>query len=181
MPRLPEITEKESLPEQEQPIFDAIAQSRGRVGYPFSLLLYSPEVAGRVASVGHYVRFDSVLSPAERELAVIVAARESDCAFEWAAHSRQSLQVGVRQEAIDAVANRAPVDSLTPDEALIITYGREVLRDHRVSQETFDAALKRFGEKGMVDLIATLGYFTMIACALNAFEVPAPEGSIPLP
>jgi 4-carboxymuconolactone decarboxylase len=87
----------------------------------------------------------------------------------------------VRQEAIDVIANRGELAALPPFEAEIIDYGRQLLRSRRVSQQTFEAALKRFGEQGMVDLTTLLGYYTMIACALNAFEVEAPEGWASLP
>lgn len=181
MPRIRAITEKASLPEAHHATFDAIAESRGRVGFPFSLLLNSPEAAGRIAHLGAFLRFDSKLAPEERELAIITAARESNCAFEWAAHTRLARQAGVREEAIEAVANRSSVDGLNEVEGLVVTYGRQLLRDKRVSAQTFDGAVKRWGEQGVVDLTALLGYYTMIACALNAFEVEAPEGAARLP
>ena len=181
MPRLSQITDKSSLPPDKHPIFDAIAESRGRVGFPFSLLLNSPEAAGRIAALGHFLRFDSALPADLREVAILTAARESDCAFEWAAHNRLGRQAGVRDEVNEAIANRAPTASLTADEALVVTYGRALLREHRVPQDVFDAARARFGDQGVVDLTALLGYYSLIACALNAFEVEAPEGAARLP
>ena len=181
MARVPEVTARESLPEDKRPIFDAIAASRGRVGPPFSLLLNSPEVAGRIAHLGTYLRFETSLSPVDRELAMLTAARECDCEFEWAAHSRIGREAGVREEAIDIVTHRRPLDQLTEREALIVRYGRELLRDHRVSDATFEAARARLGDQGVVDLTATIGYYSMLACALNAFGVEAPPGSPRLP
>ena len=82
----------------------------------------------------------------------------------------------MREEAIRAVANRGELDSLTADEALIIEYGRQILGGKRVSDETFVKAEARFGVKGVTELTATMGYYGMLACALNAFEVePAPD------
>lgn len=181
MARVPEITIREDVPEAKRPIFDAIAESRGRVGGPFAVLLNSPEVAGRAAHLGAYLRFESVLSPVQRELATLTAAREANCDYEWAAHTRLGRQAGVREEAIEAIANRAGLDGLTPEESAIVRYGRELLRAHRVSDETFEAARGRFGDQGVTDLTAMLGYYTMIACALNAFGVEPAPGSARLP
>ncbi len=181
MARLNQITEKTSLPKEKQPIFDAIAESRGRVGFPFSLLLNSPEAAGRVAHLGAFLRFESALSASERELAILTAARESDCAFEWAAHSRLGRQAGVHEEAIEVIASRGPLEALSTADALIVSYGRQLLRQHKVDSDTFEAARARFGDSGTVDLTVLLGYYGMIACALNAFEVEAPEGTSRLP
>ncbi|MDO8671116.1 MAG: carboxymuconolactone decarboxylase family protein [Dehalococcoidia bacterium] len=180
MARLPEVLFKSGLPEDKQPIFDAIAESRGRVGFPFSLLLNSPEVAGRVAHLGSFLRFESSLSDVQKELA-ITAARHSDCEFEWAAHTRLARKVGVREQAIDIIGRHGALDSLTDEEAMIVAYGRELLGKHRVTTETFEAVRSSLGDKGTIELTATLGYYTMLACVLNSCEVPAPSGWMPLP
>ena len=83
-----------------------------------------------------------------------------------------------------AVQNRSlksDVSELTPDEALIVRYGRELFRDHRISDETFVAARQRFGDQGITELTATMGYYGMLACALNAFEVEPAPGTPRLP
>ena len=159
------------MPSNKQHIYDEIAGSRGSVRGPFSVLLHSPEVARRVAHLGSYIRFESTLSSAEQELAIITTAREFDCDYEWAAHTILARQAEVSEEAIETVANRGPLDSLTEDEAMIILYSRELLRQHRVSDKTFRAAKARFGEQGITDLTATIGYYGMLACVLNTFEL----------
>ena len=181
MARVTEIREKSQVPESAHATFDAIVASRGGIVGPFPVLLYSPEVARGIAELGHYLRFETGLSPVERELAILTAARESSAAVEWAGHVRLGRQSGVREEAIEVIGKRGPLSDLLPEEALIVDYGRQILRDKRISQETFDAARKRFGDKVLVDLTALLGYYSMIACALNAFEVMPPEGAAQLP
>jgi 4-carboxymuconolactone decarboxylase len=176
MPRVPRITERSQVADEHGEIFDSITSSRGQVSGPFSVLLNSPEVAGRAAHLGAYIRFDSTLHDDQRELAIITAAREFDCDYEWSAHKGLAERAGVRDEAIEVVANKSSVASLTNAEATIITYGRELFQDHRISDATFSAAKEMFGEKGVTELTATMGYYGMLACALNAFEVePAPD------
>ena len=171
MARVPLIEQRGDVPEEATHHFDSIASSRGRISGPFAVLLNSPEVAGRAAHLGAYIRFESTLDPDIKELAIISAAREFDCDYEWSAHVVLARQAGVRAEAIDAVANRGPLDSLTSDESLVIGYGREMFRKKRVSDATFDAARERFGVQGVTELTATMGYYGMLACALNTFEV----------
>ena len=181
MARLSEISAREDVPQDKRHIFDAIAQSRGTVAVPFSLLLNSAEVAGRVAHLGTYLRFESTLPAADRELAILTAARECECDFEWAAHVRWARRAGVREEAIDVIGRRLALDTLTPQEALIVQYGRELLVNHRVSLETFEVVRARYGAQGVTDLTATLGYYSMLACALNAFEVGLAPGASRFP
>ncbi len=178
MARITQITERNQVDDDKQHIFDSIATSRGRVSGPFSVLLNSPEVAGRAAHLGAYIRFESTLTPDQRELAIITTAREFDCAYEWAAHATLARDAGVRESAIEIIANGGELSDLTEDEALIVGYGREILRDHRVSEDTFAAAKSQFGEQGVTELTATYGYYGMLACALNAFEV-SPSSDMP--
>lgn len=178
MPRITQITERSQVAEDKQDIFDSIASSRGRVSGPFSVLLNSPEVAGRAAHLGTYIRFESTLTPDQRELAIITTAREFDCAYEWAAHATLAQQAGVRDAAIEAVANGGELSDLTEEEALIVGYGRELLRNHRVSDEAYAAAKAKLGDQGVTELTATIGYYGMLACALNAFEVE-PSSEMP--
>ena len=176
MARITQITERSQVEEGSQGIFDSIATSRGRVSGPFSVLLNSPEVAGRAAHLGAYIRFESTLTPSQRELAIITTAREFDCAYEWAAHASLAERACVPTSTIDAIANGGDLSELSDDEALIVSYGRQILRDHRVSEDTFEAAKAKFGEQGVTELTATIGYYGMLACALNAFEVtPSPD------
>ncbi len=65
--------------------------------------------------------------------------------------------------------------------AVVARLCRELFSDHRVSAATFDAAKARFGVQGVTELPATMGYYAMLACFLNAFEVEPAAGAVPLP
>lgn len=171
MVRIRQITQQQDVAPEHHGIFDSIAASRGRVGGPFAVLLNSPEVAGRAAHLGAYLRFESTIPDADKELAIITAAREFDCEYEWGAHEVLARKAGVREEAISVVANKGDISGLSDSEALIVSYGREILVDHRVSKTTYDAATAKYGEQGVTELTVTFGYYGMLACALNAFEV----------
>lgn len=173
--RMPFITAREELPEAQRRNYDLIAESRERVGGPFGVLLNCPEVAGRAGHLGTYLRFEGELSGAVRELAILTTAREFDCAYEWAFHEPVARREGVREEAIVVVADRASPDGLSATEALVVRYGRSLFREHGVPDELFRAAKDRFGVEGVTELTATMGYYCMLACVLNAFEVVPEE------
>src|SRR5918994_1526756 len=103
MARIATINKKEELAPENQSIFDAIAQSRGVVGGPWLALLHSPELAGRTAHLGSYVRFESTLDHRLIELAALAAARELQCKHEWAAHVNHAEKAGVSIETIRAI------------------------------------------------------------------------------
>ncbi|MBI4592842.1 MAG: carboxymuconolactone decarboxylase family protein [Candidatus Rokubacteria bacterium] len=176
MARIPTIERKEQLPAEHQAVYERIGASRGKVAGPFAVLLHSPTIAGRAADLGAYIRFESQLDGRDRELAVLAVARALDCRYEWAAHAREARRAGVREEAIAAVRDgRAPA-GLTAEEALVVSYVRQLLAAHRVDEPTFAALRDRLGVERLVELTATVGYYAMLACSLNAFEVlPPPE------
>ncbi|MEE8442500.1 MAG: carboxymuconolactone decarboxylase family protein [Dehalococcoidia bacterium] len=181
MARIPVITRKEDVPPGGQQAFDSIAASRGgRISGPFSVLLHSPELASRIAHTGAYVRFESSLPNDTLELATIAGAREIDCQYEWSAHEGQARDAGVREEAIVAIRDRKAPEGLTQDEAVIVKYVQELLRSHRVSEPTFNAAMTMLGVQKLMDLTATVGYYGMIGCALNAFDVQPETPLLPV-
>ena len=176
MARIPVIASKKDVPAGHEDVWDQIASSRGKVVGPFSVLLHRPELARRTAELGAYIRFESTLTPVDRELAIIALAREMDCQFEWAYHVIEARKAGVREDAITAV-RQAQVDALTPEEALIVRYVTALFRHHRVDQATFDGVRARLGVEGLVELTATAGYYGMLACTLNAFDVTPEAGA----
>ena len=181
MTRIPQITQRHEVPAEAHAIFDAITASRGNVRGPFSVLMHSPEIAGRLAHLGTFVRFESSLPPLVRELAAATAARECECAYEWATHVISAREVGTSDATIDAIRRQAPLDGLALPEQNVVRYARELVRDHRVSEASFAPMHELLGDRGIAELTATIGYYVMLACVLNAFEVPAAPGGDPLP
>ena len=178
--RLPERT-RDDLPAGQQHIFDEIAGSRGAVRGPFAMLLHSPEVAGRIAHTGAYIRFETTIPAPLRELAILTTARFWDCQYEWTAHQKIAEgEAGTRPEAVAAIRDRQAPTGLTGEEAIVFNYVTELLNDHRVSDATFKAAHDKFGDQSIVDLTATAGYYSLIASTLNAFDVQPDAGTLPV-
>jgi 4-carboxymuconolactone decarboxylase len=171
MARIATIDSREDLAPKDRTIYDTIQQSRGVVGGPWLALLHSPELALRTAHLGSYVRFESTLDRRLLELAALVTARELDCKHEWAAHVNHGQKAGLSLETVRAVHQKKGPEEFPSEDAQVISYAREILYSHRASEATFQALYARLGERGLVELTATIGYYAMIACTLNAFDV----------
>jgi len=171
MARISTISKKEELAPEHQNVYDAIAQSRGVVGGPWLALLHSPEIAARTAHLGSYIRFESSLEHKVVEFTALVAARELECKHEWAAHIMHGQKAGIPMETIRAVHQKQGAESFSSEDAQIVSFVREMIHSHRVTEPTYQAIYGRFGEKGMVELTATIGYYAMLACTLNTFDV----------
>jgi len=150
-----------------------IAGPRKGVYGPFLPLLRSPQLLERVAKVGEYLRFDSVLDARIREFATCVAARHVTNQFEWRMHAPLAVKAGVSEAAIEALRVGARPKGLRADEEAALDFSAELLATHGVSEPTYAAALAQFGEQGVVELAALVGYFVMVSWLMNVAHTPA--------
>jgi 4-carboxymuconolactone decarboxylase len=169
------------LSPRQQEISDRITARRGGTRGPFLVWLRSPELCEKVEALGAYCRFESALDPRVRELSLLIAARHFDAQYSWNAHIGKAADLGVSRDALAALAeNRAP-EFTEADEQAAYQLSTEILRDHFVADETFATAIEVLGEQGVVDLIGSLGNYSMLAMLLNTFQVDLQAVEPPFP
>lgn len=171
MARLPEIFERDALPEDKRHVHDYLVQTRGRVSPGFGTILNQPEVAYRIAQLGSFIRFESSLPHNVRELAALTASAELHGVYEQALHTRDALPTGAAQSTIDAINSGSEPTEATPEEAIAIRCARELMRARALSDEAFELAVATFGKPATVELIATIAYYAMLAYVHNALLV----------
>ena len=178
MARLPEIS-RDQLNRQEQKFFDEIVGTRGGVRGPYGVLLHSPDLASRVAHTGTYLRFEFDMPSNLKEVVILTTAREIKSQFEYTAHAQLARQAGVSEETIQAItAGKAP-EGLADDEALLVRYALELLRERKITDATFNAVQSKYGTRGVVDLTALVGHYLLVGQILAAFDVGLAPGVTP--
>jgi 4-carboxymuconolactone decarboxylase len=179
LPSLPPVNAAALTPAQRE-IYDQIVQGpRGEVRGPFTVLLHSPGLAGKVEQVGAYIRYQSSLPARQRELAICIVAEYWKVDTEWFAHAPLALQAGVPAQVLDALgAGREPGFDDDGDR-VCYAYVREVLKCAGLSQSAFEAAKQHFGNEAMVDLTGLVGYYTLLGMVMNSFEVRPKNADIP--
>jgi len=176
--RLPKLTD---LSPRQQEISDRIASRRGGTRGPFLVWLRSPELCEKVEALGAYCRFESSLDPRLRELSLLIAARHWDAQYSWNAHVGKAADLGVSRDSLTALAEHREPHFTSKDEDIVYRFSSEILGDHFVSDVTFAEALAELGEQGVVDLIGSLGNFSMLAMLLNACQVDLQAVDPPFP
>jgi 4-carboxymuconolactone decarboxylase len=126
-----------------------------------------------------YARFNSSLPDTLREMAIIMTAAYWTSEFEWNAHKNAALAVGLDPAIVAAIAAGERPAEMQVSEAAIYDLVRQLLNEHRVSDAVFAAAVDTLGERGVVDVIGTVGYYAMVSMFLNLDEYPLPEGVEP--
>jgi 4-carboxymuconolactone decarboxylase len=176
MARLPLITSKDQVAAKDQPIFDSIVASRGAVQGPFTMFLHSPELAGRVAHLGAYVRFEGSLDMRVRVLAAMTVAREFEAVYVWGAQAGGARRLGVPEETITAIRENHS-RGIPPQDAEIVEFTRALLRRHRVDEANFKKMQNRVGNDGLIQLTGAIGYYSLLAMTVNACELDAASGA----
>ncbi|HEX9819958.1 MAG TPA: carboxymuconolactone decarboxylase family protein [Methylomirabilota bacterium] len=180
MARLTPITSKDQVPAKDHPIVDGIVKSRGGIQGPFTMFLHCPELAGRVAHLGAYVRFEGSLDMRVRVLAAMVVARELDALYVWGAQTGSARKQGVPETTITAIRDKH-ARGLPPEDAQIVEFTRQLIRTHRVDDASVKALRARFGDDGFLQLTGAIGYYSMLAMTVNACELEAGPGADVLP
>lgn len=178
MARLPDM-QREQLKPEDQKFYDAIAESRGSVRGPYGVLMHSPDLAARVAHTGTYVRYNLDLPEALREAIILTTAREIKSQYEFFAHARLARQAGLAEATIQVIANGTAPQGLSGDEAMLVRYVHELLRNHAISDATFNAVRDRFGMQKTLEITVLVGHYLLVGQVLAAFAVELPEGAKP--
>ena len=169
----------EMTPAQKTMVEHLIAGPRGGVNGPFNVLLRSPEIGDLGQEFGGAARFKSSLPQRLYELAILVTARHWTAQYEWQAHHRSALQAGLSAAICDAIAAGRRPASMQKDEEAVYNFVSELLDTKQVSDAAFNAAKNTFGEKGVVDIIAVSGWYSIVSMMLNVDQYPVADGTQP--
>jgi 4-carboxymuconolactone decarboxylase len=177
--RYPELSADQLSPEQKAYVENLQKPPRSNTtalkNPPFKVYLRSPELAAKLEAVSDYVRWGSGLQPRLTELAIMITARQWSSQWIWRGHYRAAVRGGLDPSVgTDIAAGKRP-EKMKEDEAILYAYAMEMYRDKAVSDPTYAAAVKQFGEKGLIDLVATMGYYDTVAMTLITAKAVAPK------
>ena len=176
--RMPDIPEAQMSTEQKRIMDEIAAGPRGRIGGPFIPLMRSPELMSRLQKVGEYLRFQNTVGLRNSEFAVLIVARHWAQPVEWAIHRPIAEREGVLPATCDAIAEGRRPDNMTEDETLIYNVLEELRSNRSLSDVTYAQLRNRFGDQGVIDLVAHYGYYSLLAMTMNVARTAVPENSV---
>jgi 4-carboxymuconolactone decarboxylase len=168
--------------EAQRKIYRDLLRTRGGTWFhgPYDPMLHQPRMAEPAQLLGEFVRYHTSLDARLVELAILVVARHWECAFEWYQHAPIAASKGLSAAVIETLRQGAQPAGMDEDETIVFAFTRLLLERHRIPDEDYERARQRFGVVGVVELTGLIGYYTFIAFALNAHEIPLPAG-VPAP
>ena len=174
--RLPYLQRKD-MDEKNLKIFDVLPgrSAEGVLRGPLAFAAYNPPVAQALFDL-HNAAVAGALDAHARELAILVACRETNYSLEWNAHEGIGQKAGLDRTLIDVVRHNRPVTGLNEKDAVIIRFGRQMLRDKKVDSATFAKAVEFFGRKGAMDIVAVMSTYAVSGFYAIAVDEHMPDG-----
>ena len=168
--RLPPVTAGD-LDEEGQRLLAARTNFKPGPG-PNHVTIYSP----RERDLGIPSGEKSPVGARYFQLAVLIIAREIDQQYEWSAHEPAGRRQGLEQQVIDVVKYNRDVAALSDKDATLITFGRTLFREHRISSELWEKMVSHFGRQHTIQLIMIIGDYFRVGFMLNAVDQHLPPG-----
>jgi 4-carboxymuconolactone decarboxylase len=179
--RMPPIPADKLTDAQKKAIEEFKAARSAEISGPFIPLLRSPEVMTRARAMGDYLRYRSVLPPRLSEFVILMTSRLWTQNYEWNAHETIARQQGLSPDIIKAISEGRRPERMGEDEDILYTLFDELARNRSVSDATYERAVAKFGEQGVIDTLGIVGYYSMLAMVLNTARTPAKPMLSPLP
>jgi 4-carboxymuconolactone decarboxylase len=175
--RLPYLQRKD-MDERGQKTYDTLPgrSPEGILRGPLAFAAYNPAVAHALHELHDAAVQEGTLNAHVRELAILVACRETNYSLEWNAHEASGLKAGVDPKVVQVVHDNRALNGVDEQDALVIRFGRQMLRDKKVDSATFAKAVELFGRRGAMDMVAVMNTYAVSGFFAIAVDEHMPPG-----
>jgi alkylhydroperoxidase family enzyme len=134
----------------------------------FGTLAHHPGLLKRWLVFATHVLSKSSLSPRDREVLILRTAALTRSPYEWSQHVQIALDIGMTRDEIAAIARG---DSPSPHDAVLVAAADELHTTSTITDETWTVLSDRCSTEELIDVIATVGQYHLVAYLLNALGV----------
>ncbi|HZV20889.1 MAG TPA: carboxymuconolactone decarboxylase family protein [Hyphomicrobiales bacterium] len=173
--RMPPVPPEQYSEAQKKAAEEFLALRKAPVFGPFVPLMRSPELMTRAQQMGEYLRYRSSIGQKLTEFTILIMAREWTQDYEWYVHHPLALKAGIKPEIAEAIMQGRRPEGMAEDEETVYDFVTELNHAKRVSDRTYERAVKRFGEQGVIDIIGTQGYYALLAMTMNVTRPDLPK------
>lgn len=178
-PRIPPLVQSEWTPEQAELLASAITE--GRVYNVTSTLARHPGLYRTWYPFALRLLNESTLPARHRQLITLRVGWLCGSSYEFAQHTRIGHLVGLTDEDITRVTRELDAPGWTPFERTLMQAVDELHEDKIISEATWSALAAEYSQQQLMDLVFTVGQYTMVSMVLNSVGVPLDPGLPPLP
>ena len=178
--RLPYLKKTEADAKGKQ-VFDIFTSKDGTLTGPLAFATYNGGVGQALLDLHNAAVTDGTLDAHTRELAIMVACRETNYNREWNGHEASALKAGIDAKVLDVVRNNRPLDGLSEKDTAVIRFGRQLFHDRKVDSATFAKVVALWGKRGAMDMVAVMNTYAVSGYFAIAVDERSLEGKPELP
>ena len=173
---------RDQMTDEQRRLNDAIAAHRsgGQAGGPYAIWLSNPVLTEKAAALGNYLRHESSVPRRLSELAILVTARAWNSQYAWRSHEKHARIAGLETTIIEAIKHRRRPDFVHQDDIVVYDLATELHAKREIGDAAYARAVERLGERSVIDLVTIIGFYTMVAMVVVAFQSDV-AGAKPLP
>jgi alkylhydroperoxidase family enzyme len=155
----------------------SLTDDAGRLTGPLNAMLLNPAVCAVQLELGTKVRFATRLTERAREIAILELAVLRRCGFEWIAHAPVGRTAGLTDAELTAIRTGEPAPTLDATETLVRKVVKSLVCDRGLDDATFAAAAATLGKEKLMDVVAIVTYYDLVALSVAVWQPPLPAGA----
>jgi alkylhydroperoxidase family enzyme len=142
----------------------------------FGVLGNHPDMLKRWLVFATHVLSKNTLTARDRELLILRTGWNCRSRYEWGQHVEIALRCDISAAEIKAVKKGASASTWSPIDKLLLTAADELHNEYAVSDATWRNLGNHYSNEQILDLIATVGNYHLVAMFLNSTKVPIDAG-----
>ncbi|MHC0053926.1 carboxymuconolactone decarboxylase family protein [Actibacterium sp. D379-3] len=136
----------------------------------YRVMAHHPALLRAWAALRDHVVVTNVLGPQRSEVVILRTGVRLGSAYEWGHHVSRGRACGMDDARIAAL--RGPVAGMAPEDALIAGAVDELFDHKQLTPATAATLADLVGSEGVLDVIATVGFYSTLGYILNSFDTP---------
>ena len=142
----------------------------------FRTLAHHPKLLKRWLVFGAHVLSKNSLPERERELAILRTGARCGAEYEFGQHTVIGRAAGVTDDEIVALTRPLDQHEWNDADRALLTAVDELHDDQCLTDDTWNTLVRRWEHQQVLDLIFTVGQYTLVSMALNSLGVQLDEG-----
>jgi alkylhydroperoxidase family enzyme len=121
------------------------------------------------------------VAPREKELLILRTSFLCDADYDWAHHVPSAKRAGMSDAEVLRITRGADAPGWSPLDAALIRAADELHRNQHITDRTWTALKEKYSDGQMMDVVFTVGQYTMVSMFLNSAGVQLEPGLTGLP
>jgi 4-carboxymuconolactone decarboxylase len=170
-----------SLTPDQRALVSAQIRPDGSLFNLYSTMVNHPKLYTPRVRFGSYLQRDSLLDPETRELAIMRTAWNINAAYEWGHHVEAAKAAGLSDDQIARIARGPSAAGWTERQRVVLQAADELRREAFISDATWDTLARHYDMKERIEIVYTVGGYTMTGLAINSFGIQLEPGYPSMP